>query len=103
MLVSDRYTSQEPVLPDWSAPAMGAPPKADQPGKPLFGMGTTLPLWISTTSENFLFGPGGVGALPLAAGINVGGIFFSSSSSSGLIANSPRRGYRRVLKFFIGS
>ena len=22
MLVSDRYTSQEPVLPDWSAPAM---------------------------------------------------------------------------------
>ena len=45
MLVSDRYTSQKPVmrdwsrpvLPDWSTPAMGAPPKANQHGKPLFG------------------------------------------------------------------
>ena len=50
MLVSDRYTSQKPVmrdwsrpvLPDWPAPAMGAPPKANQPGKPLFGNGEHL-------------------------------------------------------------
>jgi hypothetical protein len=39
MLVSDRYTCQEPVLPDWSAPAMGAAPKANQP---LFGIGEYL-------------------------------------------------------------
>ena len=42
MLVSDRYTSKKPVLPDWSAPTMGAPPKANQPGKPLFGNGEHL-------------------------------------------------------------
>jgi phage terminase large subunit-like protein len=42
MLVSDRYTSQEPVRLDWSAPAMGAPTKANQPGKPLFRMGITV-------------------------------------------------------------
>jgi hypothetical protein len=43
-----------------------------------------------------------VRALPLAAGINVGGhykrhFFLSLSSSLQLIANSPRRGCRRVL------
>jgi hypothetical protein len=50
MLVSNQYTSQEPVLadssspvlPHWSAPAMGAPPKANQSGKPLFGNGEHL-------------------------------------------------------------
>jgi hypothetical protein len=48
-------------------------------------------------------GPSGVRALPLAAGINVGGHykrhFLSSLSplSFWLIANSPRRGCRRVL------
>ena len=57
------------------------------------------------------FGPSGVRALPLAAGINVGGhykwhffsFFLSLSLSSGLIANSPRRDCRRVLKFCMGS
>jgi hypothetical protein len=50
MLVSNQYTSQEPVLddssspvlPHWSAPGMGALPKANQPGKPLFGNGEHL-------------------------------------------------------------
>jgi hypothetical protein len=37
MWSSDLYTSQEPVLSDWSKPAMGAPPRADWLGKPLFG------------------------------------------------------------------
>jgi hypothetical protein len=54
------------------------------------------------------FGPSGVRALPLAAGINVGGhykwhFFLFFSLSSGLIANSPRRDCRRVLKFCMGS
>jgi hypothetical protein len=56
------------------------------------------------------FGPSGVRALPLAAGINVGGhykwhffLFFFFFLSSGLIANSPRRDCRRVLKFCMGS
>jgi hypothetical protein len=58
------------------------------------------------------FGPSGVRALPLAAGINVGGhykwrFFLLLLSLSlllfRLIANSPQRGCRRVLKFFMGS
>ena len=46
-------------------------------------------------------GPSGVRALPLAAGINVGGHYkwhfflFLSLFLSGLIANSPRRGCPR--------
>ena len=32
-------TSQEPVLSDRSTPALGAPPRANQPGKALFGDG----------------------------------------------------------------
>ena len=53
-------------------------------------------------------GPSGVRALPLAAGINVGGhykghFFLLSPLSLQLIANSPRRSYRRVLKFCMGS
>jgi hypothetical protein len=53
-------------------------------------------------------GLSGVRALPLAAGINVGGqykwhFFLLSLSSSGLIANSHRRGCRRVLQFCMGS
>ena len=56
----------------------------------------------------FKIGPRGVRALPLAASINVGGhykwLFLSLSFFlSGLIANSPRRGCRRVLKFCTGS
>ena len=30
------------VLSDWSAPAMGAPPRAEKPGKPFFGNGEHL-------------------------------------------------------------
>jgi hypothetical protein len=54
-------------------------------------------------------GPSGVRALPLAAGINVGGHYkwhfclFFSLSLFRLIANSPRRGCRRVLQFCLGS
>jgi hypothetical protein len=51
-------------------------------------------------------GPSGVRALPLAAGINVGAHYkwhFLFLSSLQLIANSPRRSYRRVLKFYTGS
>ena len=54
-------------------------------------------------------GPSGVRALPLAAGINVGGhykwhffLFLSLLSLSGLIANSPIKDCRRVLKFCMG-
>ena len=56
-----------------------------------------------------LIGQSGVRALPLAAGINVSGHYkwhfflLLSLSSSGLIANSPRRGCRRVLQFSMGS
>jgi hypothetical protein len=31
-----------PVLSDWSTPAMGAPPRADKPEKPLIGNGEHL-------------------------------------------------------------
>jgi hypothetical protein len=52
-------------------------------------------------------GLSGVSALPLAAGINVGGhvkghlflFFFSLSFFFQLIANSPRSSCRRVLQF----
>ena len=56
-----------------------------------------------------IVGPSGVRALPLAAGRNVGGHYkwhyFLSPLSFlfRLIANSPRRGCRRVPKFCIGS
>ena len=40
---------QVPVLSDWSIPAMGAPPRANQPVKPLFGKLSTYPLWFSTS------------------------------------------------------
>ena len=58
----------------------------------------------------YLIGPSGVRALPLAAGINVGGHykwhFFLLSLLlllSGLIANSPRRGCRRNSNCCMGS
>jgi hypothetical protein len=58
----------------------------------------------------FDVGPSGVRALPLAAGINVGGhykghfflLFLSLSLSLQLIAQSPRRDCRRVSKFCMG-
>ena len=63
--------------------------------------------WQANTED---IGPSGVRALPLAAGINVGGHykwhFFSLSfslSSLQLIANSPRRGCRRNSNFCMGS
>ena len=77
-----------------------------------------LDLFLKNLMLNFLdklpgllIGPSGVRALPLAAGINVGGHykwhFFLFLSFflllSGLIANSPRRDCRRVLKFCMGS
>jgi hypothetical protein len=55
-----------------------------------------------------LIGPSGVHALPLAAGINVGGHYkwhfflLLLSLSLQLIAQSPRRDCRRVLKFCMG-
>ena len=57
--------------------------------------------WVPSAQKDL--GPSGVRALPLAAGINVGGhykwhFFLLLSLSSGLIANSPRRGCRRVPK-----
>ena len=38
-----------PVLPVWSAPAMGDPPKANQPGKPFIGNGEHLANWVSSS------------------------------------------------------
>ena len=65
---------------------------------------------ILVSTLHKVIGPSGVRALPLAAGINVGGhykwhffLFLLSLSLSGLIANSPRRDCRRVLKFCMGS
>ena len=40
-MVSDLYTSQ-PVLSDWTSPAMGTSPKANESGKPLFENGEYL-------------------------------------------------------------
>ena len=61
----------------------------------------------TTPQSSTTIGPSGVRALPLAAGRNVGGhykcYFFSFSLSLQLIANFPRRGYRRVLKSCMGS
>ena len=38
-----------PVIPVWSAPAMGDPPKANQPGKPIIGNGEHLANRVSSS------------------------------------------------------
>ena len=68
----------------------------------------SLLTWFCHTLNWILeIGPSGVRALPFAAGRNVGGHykwhFFSPLSLFRLIANSHRRGCRRVPKFCMGS
>ena len=38
-------------LSEWSTPAMGAPPGANQPGNPLFGNGDLYKYWYFSTAE----------------------------------------------------
>ena len=68
-----------PVLSDWSAPAMGAPPKTNQPGKPFIGNVEHLANWVSssctsTTSSCFpwYFSTAGPGhGTPIRQGVTV--------------------------------
>jgi hypothetical protein len=65
--------------------------------------------YIFSNEQFEKIGPSGVRALPLAAGINVGGhykghfLLSPLSSFFRLIANSPRRGYCRVSNFCMGN
>ena len=72
------------------------------------GHWSTLNLEANTVTKiRSYFGPSGVRALPLAAGINEGGHYFSYFSTSFLgvgtaVIQNHRRGCRRVSNFCIG-
>ena len=79
---------------------------------PYFGLSIEYPEQLSKRQKQNMkvkIGPSGLRALPLAAGINVGGHYkwlfflFLSLLSLQLIANSPRRGCRRNSNFCMGS